>query len=355
MSDMSARQLIAHPIRTVLLQPRSAATTLVAVAVQLFTVLPIPFLIQRIFDESIPAGDTEDLVLTGSAVIVLFIVGAAFSVLVHRHLTKLAEASSRQIRDRLVERVYELPLAELHRRGSDDLFDLMLLETARFSGALSVVLSKLAPAVVIVAGLSLVLLMTDWLLFLVSALFAPAMIFMNWAITSRLHDRQVKLNDSRKAYGAGLKRTLALMPLTRVSDASESESARQRLTTKDLEDRSVDHSVLAMGYTASQQSIVITAALVTLIVGGLGVIDGRISLGTLFSFYAGIALLRPPLDRIVHARPVITSGRIAVRRFDEIFDHAIRAPYSGSKSLDFEGLIDVDAVEFGYDPANSVV
>lgn len=355
MIELPARQLIAQPIRTVLLQPRTAMATLLAVAVQLFTVLPIPFLIRQIFDGSIPDGDRKGLVVAGSAVIVLFIIGAVFSVLMHRRLTQLAEATSRAVRQRLLERVYELSAADLHRYGNDNLFDLLLHETNRVSGALAVVLSDLAPAVVMVAGLSLVLLITDWLLFAVSVLFAPLMILMNWALTSRIHERQVDLNTSRRNYSSGVTRTLTLMPLTRVSDASANEIKRQNGHSSQLELTSVSHSLLTKLYTASQQSVVITAALVTLVVGGLGVIDGRISFGTLLSFYAGIALIRPPLDRIVHARPTITSGRIAIRRFDDLFDRTINSPYTGSDLVDFKGAISIDGVEFGYDRDNTVL
>ena len=355
MSELTAREVATRPLRAVLTSPRSAGLVVVAVVVQLVTVLPIPFLIQRIFDRAIPAGNTNELIVTGLAVIALFLLGAVAAVLLHRRLTVLAESIGQQLRNRLATRLHELPIGELRRRGKDDLFDLMLHETNRVSNAISMILSQLAPAVLLVAGLVVVLAATDWLLFLVAAAFAPLMFALNWVLVDRIHNRQVDLNESRRSYSSGLLRTLRLMPLTRITDGHGKELGRLEQLISTLEKRIVRHSITSAVYTSAQQSIVITAALSTLIVGGAGVISDRITLGTLFSFYAAIALLRPPLDRIISSRPALAAGRIAIARFDDLFEDAIDPPYTGTEHIDFDGRIELLDVAFGYRPDIPVV
>ena len=348
MAELTARDVATRPIRTVLTNPRSIGLVLVAVLVQLTTVLPIPFLIQRIFDQAIPNENRGQLIVLGVVVIGLFVLGAVSAVLLHERLTKLAESIGRELRERLAEKLHSLPVEELRRRGQDDLFDLMAHETNRLSNALTMILSKLTPSVILVAGLVVVLALTDWLLFLIAAAFAPLMIALNWTLIARIQSQQVELNQSRRDYNAGLVRTLRLMPLTRVTDGHETELGRLTGLIRTLEKRIVRHSVTSATYTFAQQSIVIMAALTTLIIGGLGVISGRISLGTLFSFYAAIALLRPALDQIVSSRPAIAAGRIAVERFDDLFADTVEHPYTGEAPIDFTGQLELRDVAFGY-------
>ena len=186
MAELTARDVATRPIRTVLTNPRSIGLVLVAVLVQLTTVLPIPFLIQRIFDQAIPNENRGQLIVLGVVVIGLFVLGAVSAVLLHERLTKLAESIGRELRERLAEKLHSLPVEELRRRGQDDLFDLMAHETNRISNALTMILSKLTPSVILVAGLVVVLALTDWLLFLIAAAFAPLMIALYWTVIVRI-------------------------------------------------------------------------------------------------------------------------------------------------------------------------
>jgi len=355
MSETTARALMMNPLRAVLGRPAIALLAGAVVLGQLLTILPIPFIVSHIFDDAIPNADRTALVGSGVLVILLFVVGATSTFLLQSRMAVVSQKITRAARERLVARVHELSLADVKRRGHHDLFDLLVLETDRIAGAISITLTQLVPAIVLIVGLSVVLVFIDWPLFLVSAAFAPVMIGLNWMLATMLRRRLEHLNETRRRHNAGVHRILSTFPLARVSGAEEHEQDRQRDLIGELESASVRWTVVSALNRASQQSIVIASALATLIVGGLRVIDGAISLGTLFSFYAGIALLRPSLDRVVQARPALTAGRVAAQRFDEFFAAADPLPWNGTSDIDFTGRIAVDAVEFGYRPDTTVV
>ena len=81
-------------------------------------------------------------------------------------------------------------------------------------------------------------------------------------------------------------------------------------------------------------------------------IDGRLTLGALFSFYAGVALLRSPLDQGVYAMPLVIGGEPSLARVEEFLAEADERPYDGTRRTDFAGGIGLHTVTFGYGDGN---
>ena len=170
MSETTARALMMNPLRAVLGRPAIALLAGAVVLGQLLTILPIPFIVSHIFDDAIPNADRTALVGSGVLVILLFVVGATSTFLLQSRMAVVSQKITRAARERLVARVHELSLADVKRRGHHDLFDLLVLETDRIAGAISITLTQLVPAIVLIVGLSVVLVFIDWPLFLVSVM-----------------------------------------------------------------------------------------------------------------------------------------------------------------------------------------
>jgi ABC-type bacteriocin/lantibiotic exporter with double-glycine peptidase domain len=90
------------------------------------------------------------------------------------------------------------------------------------------------------------------------------------------------------------------------------------------------------------------AGVAVLIVGGVLVSRGDLSLGSLFAFYAVVALMLRQLSTALTSVPVVLEGAVAFGRVRALAEASEPDAYGGSERVDFRGAIALDGVSFGY-------
>jgi ABC-type bacteriocin/lantibiotic exporter with double-glycine peptidase domain len=88
---------------------------------------------------------------------------------------------------------------------------------------------------------------------------------------------------------------------------------------------------------------------VILVVGGLLLSRGTLSLGELLSFYGALALLRSSGNMALGALPQIMEGRAAAERLDAAMEEAVVPEYTGKARIELAGAVRLERVAFGYD------
>ncbi|TMI85468.1 MAG: ATP-binding cassette domain-containing protein [Bacillati bacterium ANGP1] len=97
-----------------------------------------------------------------------------------------------------------------------------------------------------------------------------------------------------------------------------------------------------------QYTAVISSGIIILIVGGLSVARGSMTLGQLLSFYVAFGLLGTYLQTIGGAVPLVIAGNQSLTTLFNILRAEDEAPYSGSTRIAFQGKVSLESVTFHY-------
>src|SRR5205814_92243 len=98
----------------------------------------------------------------------------------------------------------------------------------------------------------------------------------------------------------------------------------------------------------SQTSMVTAASLAVLVLGGLDVAGGRISLGALMSFYVAMLLLGNAVQQTFTSMPHMIEGWQALQELASFAAHCVSPPYTGSEKVHLQGSIELENVCFRY-------
>jgi len=85
------------------------------------------------------------------------------------------------------------------------------------------------------------------------------------------------------------------------------------------------------------------------------VADGTLTLGELFSFYAGLAILRTPLNILISSGPVVIEGFQSLTRLFEFLDAEVDPSYQGTTPANTRGIIAFRDVDFSYNGAKPIL
>jgi ABC-type multidrug transport system fused ATPase/permease subunit len=158
-----------------------------------------------------------------------------------------------------------------------------------------------------------------------------------WAIASR-------------EYAAEAHRMLRALTLTRVHAAEQHQRDRSGARAQRLADDTRLFGRARASHSAVQNALGAVAGSLVLVLGGIAVADGHVTLGSLLGFYAVLALLLRQLQAIGHSTNDVVLGLEAIERVEQFLALPSEDPYEGGeRTIAFSGSIVLEDVEFGYD------
>jgi ABC-type bacteriocin/lantibiotic exporter with double-glycine peptidase domain len=146
------------------------------------------------------------------------------------------------------------------------------------------------------------------------------------------------------------KTQLALRGITlaKVSSAERVELAARRSEHDKLGQAGRDLAWAQSAYSIVQNTVAASAGIITLVLGGRAVARGEMTLGSLLSFYAILALVLRQVTIVMFALPTVTSGYESMVRLEAILTTEEREPYEGGRAIEFRGGVELDDVNFSY-------
>ncbi|HEX2154969.1 MAG TPA: ABC transporter ATP-binding protein [Acidimicrobiia bacterium] len=310
--------------------------------------VPIPLLIKHALDVAIPQERSGLLLILGGGLVTAQVVNAVTTVWRRRVVTGHSTEATRKLRETVIQKLYSVSI-DFHRRSEIGiLHDRVVQETRRIDAMADALASSFIPAVMTSLGIGSVLLVMHWQLFLLMLSVVPFIVVAHKLTTPHVK-RATRAHRERFArFSDGVLFILRAMDLTRVRAAERSEMERASDTLNDLREADWDMAVAKTQYSAAQQSLIAAAGVVVLVFGGLAVIGGRLSIGDLFAFYAGLAILRGPLVAMFTSLPFIISGIQSLVYVDELLQDPDQRPYKGTRRIDFDGEVALTDVSFDY-------
>jgi ATP-binding cassette subfamily B protein/subfamily B ATP-binding cassette protein MsbA len=306
-----------------------------------------------------PAGWSPEALLLGAcaALVLAYAALAALAVLNNYTTISVGQRMVSKLRSDLYGHLHRLSLA-FHSRAQ--VGDLIYRVTADTFGLQSLTMNCLFPAVsalMLLAGMGLIMFQLDWKLTLVALGVCPALLM----VIARLNSRISRLaNDVRRRESevyAVVQQSMSMMRVIqaftreddehrRFMDASgQSLAAGLRLYTLQTVYSGVVNVIIALG----------TAAVVWM--GARHVLDGSLSIGTLVIFISYLASLYGPINSMFQTYAVAQGSRAAVQRVFDVLDVEGDLKDSGHEipAKSARGEVAWEDVSFGYVPGHPVL
>ncbi len=316
---------------------------------QALALVPVPILVRVAIDEAIPSKDVGRLVGLGFVILALATAGAAISLAAGYMTATAVRAAVRRLRADAVTKLFAVSRRFITAAEPSVLHDQIVQETARVSAGTSAVLGNFLPGVVLVAGIGAVLVAMNPTLALVTLAFGPLIFFAGRLLGREVQARVERQHHAFERFSREVLRVLRTMDLIRTHGAEDLEMRRIDRTAGDLESAGVSRTLWSNAYSVTQSTLLALAGAGVLIIGGVFVVRGQMSLGDLISFYAGFALLRGPLAGIAIRVPAVIEGVTSLRHLMELLDEPDIRPYRGRRRVTATGWLKLVDVTFAYD------
>lgn len=310
--------------------------------------VPVAALVQRAFDRQIPHRQASAVALTGLIILVLYVANAALGLLTRYISLKVNKSTVAHLRVMLTERLYALSKAELDRSSTTKLQSMVVQDSERVDVMSNALIALLLPAVVVFLGLSVVAVVRSPLLCAALVVVVPFMLVANRWLARVIRGHTRRWQRAFDSFASATALGLRAMSLTKVHAAERIEVARRSRTAFELSNAGRQMAWAGGAYMVVQQSVSACAGVVVLIVGGWSTAEGHMTIGALLGFYAVAVLLLRQVSVIVGNVPAMLSGYESVARLTGLLEPGDGEPYTGTRTIDFDGSVAFDGVAFAY-------
>jgi ABC-type multidrug transport system fused ATPase/permease subunit len=315
---------------------------------QSLALVPIGLLIRHVFDSVLPHGDRTGLVLCGVAVVVLFGVSAGLGLASRYLMLRSTKAAVVALRERLLDRIQTLPRTWLDRADTAQLHSTIVQDSERIDLMANALLGIVLPAAIVATALVASLAFFDLRLVALLVVLLPPLVVLGRRLNRRATALLSPFQRSFDVFSARILSNLRAGTTIVAHGAEEHEAKAGRMEIADLAEKGRSVAWVWQASLAVQTTTAVVGGMLVLVVGGLAVIGGDLTLGTLLSFFGVLGLARGQVNAAVTWLPYVYAGRESLARLERLLDLDAPPPYTGTRRLRFLGGVSVEHVTFGY-------
>ena len=330
---------------------------LLAVGLMAALTLAVPYLLKVMVDTLIPAADLAAVLRLGLAVAAMILgkYGCNFYTLYAGHL--MAVKMERDMRRDLFYHLQKLPFRFFDNRQTGELMSRMINDVGRVTDAVNHAPEDLFLAAAMLAGSYAVLFSLNWQLALICLIPVPLMAAYSGLLGGRIRQGFERVNDAVAGINARVENIISGIRVMQ-SFTREGHERENFDRLNDQHYRSWRSVLRTLGsFFGGVDLMRDVSRLVIIVAGGVFVLRGRMSLGTLvaFLFYVGIYL--EPIERLSRTVEMMQRMGAGLRRFYEILEEEpeIRNAEDALELKEVQGRIDFEGVTFSYDGQRHVL
>lgn len=298
---------------------------------------------------------TAYLWVAALAAVTMTAIGGAFLFARGRFAAVASETIVRNLRERVYDRLHDLEAGfydtadtgDLVQRASSD------VETVRIFLASDVV--EIGRAIMLVACVAPILVWLDARLAGLSLCLMPLLAIGAYIFFSRVKDVFQTTDESEAAMTATLQENLTGIRVVRAFARQAFEI--EKFGARNAEFRNNNHRLIRlMGiYWSTSDLFAMTQIGIVLIAGGLFVLDGSITVGTLFEFMTMVSMVIWPVRQL--GRVLTDTGKavVSLGRINEVLTESEERWGSTPSEGRARGEIHIEHLTFGYDPERPVL
>jgi len=315
---------------------------------QSLMLLAIPLLFKYGIDTVIPGEEFSRLILVGAAIIGLYLISGGIHLATRKLVLKITKQAVQRFRDELLKKLIFLPRTAYTEVDRDVLHTRIVQDTERLDVMSNALIVQLIPSLLAGVILCLLMVVLNWSLFAVLFLIMPVLYLISRRLGRRVRSSVRSYHRSFEKFSKGVFFIIQMLDLMRIQAAENLELSSQRRKVEDLRVTSEAMALWNTAYVLVQDTVIAVAGVIVLVVGGVSVARGSMSLGELISFYVAMGLLKNFFRMLSVAIPQVIQGAESLTALMRIIDFEERNPYRGKKKIIFNGNIEMEAVSFRY-------
>ena len=256
-----------------------------------------------------------------------------------------------ELRGRLFAHLLKLDQKFFQQIRSGDIMARATNDMTAVQALIAIGISNLGNALVIFLAVVTLMLLIDWQLTVLSVCLFVIPHGVLFIIGPRTRSRFRRLQEQFAAVTAKAQENLSGIRMVKAYVQEEAEKRAFRALNQDYLDKSL---AFARIYNALWPVFAITdgvASVVLLYLGGIHVVQGRISLGQFVQFMTYLVIMSGPVLGIGWVVTYLYQGAASLRRIEEILDWrpAIQSPSAPRQPAQVRGEIRFEDVSFSYD------
>jgi len=199
----------------------------------------------------------------------------------------------------------------------------------------------------------------DWMLSLVALSIAPLLGLIIRISTGPLEARSADEIRLQGEAAALAEQTLAALPMVQAHTQEEVEDRRFSSLCRRAGHAYQRNVMLQEWYKVGTNSMIALGTAAVMLIGGLHVVQGTLTLGGLLVFVSYLATLYSPLETLTYLSAGYAAAAASAKRvfevFDEVDDRLHDAPGARPVRGRARGHISLEGVSFGYEPGRPVL
>jgi len=315
---------------------------------QSMVLLVVPLLFKYGIDTVIPGEEFRRLFLVGVAIIGFYLLSGIIQLATRKVVLKLTKQAIQRFRDELMKKLVFLSRDTYTEADRGVLHTRIVQDTERLDIMSNALIVQLIPS--LLGGLLLCVLMAvlNGILFATLLLIMPVLYGLSRLLGRRVRRSVRSYHRSFERFSKGVFFVIQMFDLLRIQAAESLELKRQRSKVEDLRVSSEAMALWNTAYVLVQDTVIAVAGVVVLVVGGISVARGAMSLGDLISFYVAMGLLKNFFRMLSVSIPQVLQGAESLTSLMRIIEIEERNPYRGKGKISFKGNVVMEGISFRY-------
>ena len=315
---------------------------------QSMVLLVVPLLFKYGIDTVIPGEEFRRLFLVGVAIIGFYLLSGIIQLATRKVVLKLTKQAIQRFRDELMKKLVFLSRDTYTEADRGVLHTRIVQDTERLDIMSNALIVQLIPS--LLGGLLLCVLMAvlNGILFATLLLIMPVLYGLSRLLGRRVRRSVRSYHRSFERFSKGVFFVIQMFDLLRIQAAESLELKRQRSKVEDLRVSSEAMALWNTAYVLVQDTVIAVAGVVVLVVGGISVSRGTMSLGDLISFYVAMGLLKNFFRMLSVSIPQVLQGAESLTSLMRIIEIEERNPYRGKGKISFKGNVVMEGISFRY-------
>lgn len=315
---------------------------------QAFSLFPIAMIIQYLFDDVLANKDTNMLASGIALSAVLILISTLISLKNRSIALKMIKGIIFEIREKLLHKAIFLNSAYYTSEDLEKMQTEIVQDTERLDNMTAALLTQLLPGFFIVTCVSGILIYLNLSLFFLMLISIPVLYIAGKRMGKKLKASINLFHQDFSEFSKGVSFVLKYSDLIKISSAEKHELSRQKQILTKLRSSSKNVAWVASAYNTIQGNLFLVGTIIVLLFGGMQVIGGMATVGSLISFYVLLNIISANVRTIIGAYPIIIEGLASIDSLMPILNNE-NYEHWGQKEVEFKDSITIKKVDFGYD------
>ena len=312
------------------------------------TLLPIGVLVHDIFEHQIDDHDSAGILRNGLVIGLLYLSSVGLLLAAQRLSLIAASRSAMRLRAAALAAVHAAPVSWHDQRQASRLHNDIVIETERTERIAEPVVA-LARAVVVGLPLFATAVYVSPLLSTVMLVVLPLLLVLGAARRLPIQQRIAQWQRSSREFSVQIQESLRSIRLTRMRSAERAELSASNRLASDVARDQVRKAWSQQLAAALQGAIAAVAGTFVLVLGGVLVARGSLSLGELLAFYAITALLLRTAAATSGQASALITALTSLQRVRELLDEIPQDGLAGGTASPSDGSLEFRGVTFTRD------